>query len=606
MIEEYYIRLRKQFAAVKEDEPFEITLLMLSELWSCTGRNVNLVLKRMEEEAWIRWSPGRGRGHRSHMTFLIKAEAIALTMAQAMVRKGDLQQAFAYLEEHAHLTAAKDQFVYWLDTQFGFRPETVNEQTTDTLRLPYSKPIGCLDPAMLTYVVEFHMARQIFDNLVHYNEQKDSIEPGLAHYWSCNENNMEWLFYLRKGVYFHHGRELTAQDVRFTLNRLREDEQLSPFRWLFDSVAELEVVSKYVIRIRLKEANPLFLHHLSYDRAAILPEDAVQELGAVFRRKPVGTGPFRVVQHDENMLVLEAFSKYYDKRAHLDRIEVWYTPELDRKASHLEAPQYQMRYQDCRSTGEIPKGWNVVETVGRDCTYIAFNLSISGPQQSLSLRKALVHGIDRKELTASLQMATGDVTLAQWFYDQQQERSHTDGQYDPILARKLLKESGYQGELLSFAVSPVYRQQAMAVIAQLERIGLRVEPLEIPADCPERLHYLQHSHLSMCRNVMEHDLELSVIELFLAENSFVRSYLGTELQQQTDWLIHRLYQEGSPLTRSGYLRRLQQMLTEQSYILFLYHTTQRTVVHPSLKNVALNSLGWVQFRDLWFEPTFCC
>jgi SgrR family transcriptional regulator len=605
-MEDYYIKLRKQYSDVKDEEPFEITLPELAELWQCTARNVNLVLRRMVEECWIAWEPGRGRGHRSRMTFLIKADAVALLTAQTFVRKGDLQQAFSYLEQNAHLSAVKDQFVYWLDTQFGFRPETVNEQTTDTLRLPYHRPIGCLDPAMLTFVVECHMIRQIFDNLVRYNEQNDSIEPGLAHYWSANKSNTEWVFYLRKGVYFHHGRELTAKDVRFTLNRLRQDEKLSPFRWLFEGVVELEVISTYVIRIRLREANPLFLHHLSYDRAAILPEDAVLELGEAFRRKPVGTGPFRVVQHDDNMLVLEAFSKYYEKRAHLDRIEVWYMPELDRKASHLEAPMYQMRYQDCRYNGEIPSGWNVVETVGRDCTYVTFNLSIPGPQQQLALRRALMHAIDRKELTSSQHMSAGDVTLAQWFFDQQQERSDTDGQYHPMLSKRLLDECGYQGEPLVFAISPAFYSTALVMAAQLERIGVRLELLELPAEHDERVRLIQTSHLSMCRNVMDHDLELSVIELFLAENSHVRSHLGSELQQQTDWLIHRLYQEGSPLTRSGYLRRLQQLIAEQAYILFLYHTTQRTVYHPSLKNVSLNSLGWVQFRDLWFEPTFCC
>ncbi|UUZ93892.1 hypothetical protein LJK87_04205 [Paenibacillus sp. P25] len=103
--------------------------------------------------------------------------------------------------------------------------------------------------------------------------------------------------------------------------------------------------------------------------------------------------------------------------------------------------------------------------------------------------------------------------------------------------------------------------------------------------------------------MLDHNLALSVIELFQSEVSCsLRTHLGTELREQTDWLIDRLYQEGSQVTREGYLRRLQNLIQEEAYVFFLFQHTQRTLFHPSLKNVSLNALGWVQFRDLWFEP----
>ncbi|MFB0846372.1 ABC transporter substrate-binding protein [Paenibacillus oleatilyticus] len=600
MIDFYYLRLRKKYAEVKEQAEIEITLTELTDIFQCTARNVNLVLKRMEEAGWIHWTPGRGRGHRSKIVFLAKSETIALESAQALVKKGDIQQAFAYLEEHSALPALKDQFVYWLDSHFGYRPEVKNDTLMDTLRLPYSKRIACLDPALITFVVECHMVQQIFDVLIRMNTKTGKIEGGLAHYWTNGNNGKAWTFYLRKGVFFHHGREMTSEDVKYSIERHSCKELGSPFRWLFADVERIETIGSYAIRIHLRRPNPLFLHHLSYDRTSIVPQDAVTELGEAFRRMPVGTGPFRVVQHDDNMLVLEAFPRYFDRRAHLDRIEIWYTPELMRKASHLQPPNYMMRHQ-CDTAEELPKDWQTIQTIGRDCSFFTFNLNLPGPQQKLAFRRAVVHGIDRKLLVPS--SAPGDVTFAKWFYEENREPSDTDEQYDPILVKRLLAESGYDGEELLLVHSPHHKWFAENLQTQLGEIGIKVKLNETKWGTSERDEIVRSSHFTFNRNVLDHDVELSVIELFLADNCVVRMHLGDELKQQTDFIIERLYQEGSPVTRGTYLNRLRQLVTDQAYVLFLFHHTQRTVFHPSLRNVSLNSLGWVRFRDLWFEPT---
>ncbi|CAG7625029.1 HTH-type transcriptional regulator SgrR [Paenibacillus solanacearum] len=600
-MDHYYMKLRKRYPHSMEGDEIEITMGELTELFHCTGRNVNLVLRRMEESGWIRWFPGRGRGHRSRLVFLAQSEAVVLESAQAFVERGDIQQAFAYLDEHSYLPSIKDQFVYWLDMHFGFSPEMKNEQKTDTLRLPFSKPIETLDPAFITYVVECHMVQQIFEVLVKYNEKTDMIEGNLAHYWTSSNKETEWTFYLRKGVYFHHGKEMTSSDVKFTLERIKNEEQGSPFHWLFTDVGRIEILDKYALRIVLNKANPLFLHHLSLDRASIVPADAVQEMGSRFRRMPVGTGPFKVVRNDDSMLVLEAFPRYFDRRAHLDRIEIWFTPELERKASHLSAPSYQMHYQ-CHIDGEVPNDWQAIETIGRDCSFVTFNMDLPGPQQNVYFRKAFLHGLDRKQLNVS---GMGEVSLAKWFHELSREHSDTDDQYDPMTARQCLARSGYKGETLLLTYSSNFRNIAESIREQLSELGIRMElrQMDSTKNVEHRMRQIHQSHFCLCRNVVEQDLELSVIELFLAASCHVRAHLGTEMQQQTDWLIRRLYQEGSSVIRGTYLNRLRSLVTEQVYVLFLFQHTQRTVFHPSLKNVSLNAIGWVQFRELWFEPT---
>ncbi|MFU2104480.1 ABC transporter substrate-binding protein [Paenibacillus larvae] len=62
--------------------------------------------------------------------------------------------------------------------------------------------------------------QHLFNTLVRYNEKSRKLEPELAHHWESDGQQKIWTFYLRKGIYFHHGREMTAGDIKYTFDRL--------------------------------------------------------------------------------------------------------------------------------------------------------------------------------------------------------------------------------------------------------------------------------------------------------------------------------------------------------------------------------------------------
>ncbi|MFC0211586.1 ABC transporter substrate-binding protein [Paenibacillus chartarius] len=76
--------------------------------------------------------------------------------------------------------------------------------------------VRSLDPAQLYYSRDLHFIKQVFDTLVRFDPVYQSLEPHLAYAWECDESACSWTFYLRKGVHFHHGRELTAGDAAWT------------------------------------------------------------------------------------------------------------------------------------------------------------------------------------------------------------------------------------------------------------------------------------------------------------------------------------------------------------------------------------------------------
>ncbi|MGO4277110.1 ABC transporter substrate-binding protein, partial [Paenibacillus sp. TAF58] len=123
--------------------------------------------------------------------------------------------ALELLQAAEHASTLREQFQVWLSGQFGFRSEVQGQRRTDILRFPLTQTIHALDPAAIHYAGESHLVNQLFDGLVRTDAKGDQILPHLAHAWDVDASRTLWTFYLRKGVQFHHGREMLASDVKY-------------------------------------------------------------------------------------------------------------------------------------------------------------------------------------------------------------------------------------------------------------------------------------------------------------------------------------------------------------------------------------------------------
>lgn len=597
MLDQYFFMLRKAFPQPAEEELFAVTLSELAGLFHCTGRNVNLILRKMEELDWIEWCPGRGRGNRSQLAFRIPLEELVMQTARELVQKGDIREAFRRLDEYAHIPFLKEKFMQWLDTHFGYRPEIKRRQTIDTLRLPYGKPVHCLDPIGMVYAVESHLIRHLFDTLVRFDSKSGEVRPHLAHFWESDGAGTEWTFYLRKGVLFHHGRELTAHDAKFSFERLKAQ---SPYRWMFESMTAVEVVTPYVLRIRLSEPNFMFLHYLAFCPSSVVPADVVQEFGEQFKNKPVGSGPFHLLQNDENMLIMEAFPRYFDKRAHLDRIEIWITSETDADRSYesesADQPHYSLHYSCYAPIRSNREGWKSVVGMARGTRFLMFNLAKDGPQHDIRLRRAVQCSLRRDELP--LYVDTQDLEDASSFVPKRGLEPHS---YEPERARRLLAESGYANETLRIATTKDM-ESIRWLIDQLGRIGIRSEgkPLS-SSDGQFPFEEIARADIFIGEVCLEEDVDLSLMELFLSENSGIRFFLSPELLEKARQIARNVCREPSPARRTVKVQELERMFRTEAAGIMLFHRMHKTVYHPSLKGVSLTSLGWISFQDTWFE-----
>src|SRR5205085_11700821 len=157
------------------------------------------------------------------------------------------------------------------------------------LRVGLDVDADTLDPRLTKNTSGFRMKELAFNGLVAINPDFTPV-PDLAEKWD-NPDDTTWVFHSRQGVKFHDGSDLTATDVKFTYDSVLDQSFSSPFRAFYLSVDKVEATDKNTVSFTLKAP---FAPFLSYMDLAIVPQAAVQKLGADFGTKPVGTGPFKV------------------------------------------------------------------------------------------------------------------------------------------------------------------------------------------------------------------------------------------------------------------------------------------------------------------------
>jgi len=598
----HYLRLCTHFSNERVGSQIQTTLQELTDVLCCSTRNVKLILRQMTESEWIDWSPGRGRGNHSWLTCRVELEEILTQLAQQHVLKGNVEEAIRLLHEWSIRSEVKDRFFSWLIQHFGYQVVNTPQQQVDTLRMPFYRPIPAIDPAFTVRRTEAHMVKQVFDTLVRYEAATDTFVPLLAHHWECDEEMRCWTFYLRKGILFHHGRELSAEDVKATLQRIGHPAVKSPFAWMVAEITHMEVVKKTVLRMELARPNPLFLHFLASDRLAIVPTEMCAETGRDFSRYPIGSGPFRLVRNDDTQFVLDAFPSYFLGRPHLDRVEIWVLPELVKHGIKEGVDGYRLAYLPFKRTDAYPERWLDMGNIETGAKYVTFQLKKPGILRNKLFRQLMERLLDKKKLIADL--GENRYCPAYSFFphrSQQVQREKGERQL-PADPSEQLRQCGYQGEMLKlYTYEGAGNEEDAAWIAKAyARYGIRIDVTVLPIEKLKEAAHANEADMILAGEVMDEDIQFAIVEMYRTENSFFRYQLSEELCMELDARVQTAIEEQERDVRLQKLEEIEELLIAERTMLFLYHSRQQSAYDPALKGVTLNSLGWIDYRNIWF------
>ena len=201
------------------------------------------------------------------------------------------------------------------------------------------------DPHLTSAYSSFQVLENVFDTLVAVDENLN-IVPALAESWEVSDDGLSWTFSLRPGVTFHNGRALTADDVKYSYERILDPEVGSGASWRLGAVASIDVIDDATVRINLNEPNPGLLAKLGgYKGMAIVPQE-VADAGEL-DRNPVGTGPFKFVSYTPgDSVVLEANPDYWEEgKPYLDQIVFKPIPDDTVRLTNLQTGEVDLGRQ---------------------------------------------------------------------------------------------------------------------------------------------------------------------------------------------------------------------------------------------------------------------
>jgi SgrR family transcriptional regulator len=515
---------------------------------------------------------------------------LVLQSARDFVEKKDLRSALDYINRPSLPQLSREHFNEWLYSYFGYRAELKDHKKIDLLRFPLSQAFYTLDPAFINYSSESHLVNQIFDSLVRYSAHNQTIEAHIAHAWEIDETRKKWTFFLRKGVLFHNGRELHAEDVKFTLDRLRNANTRSLYRWAHQYIQQIDVIDANTLQIVLNEPNELFLHFLSTNRAAIIQKNYGGQSLERFAKSPIGSGPFKLVKNDGSICVLEAFQPYFQGRAHLDQVEIWNIPALYEPTQSKSFESFQILHNYRLPDHAEEVSWNEVQR-GEICKFITLNLLKEGPLLNTKLRKALCKVIQQN---IKLDTAGDGIYATEGFFDKKTHTFSLDGLHSHEDID--LKESGYHGEVLELCTIPQYEADALLLQNACRIAGVEIKISLLPLEQFQSEQRLQ-ADLILFAVMLDNDAELRLIDLFKS----MQQHVGQAIKLQMEYYLNDIIQEAHSPTRANKFIGLERLLKETNAIYYIYRKQLKTVYHPSVKGISMDSLGWVEFKNIWFR-----
>ncbi len=357
-----------------------------------------------------------------------------------------------------------------------------------------------INPVLTQTSISASLIPLIFDSLVRINSSGE-IEAGLAQSWEVSADQLTYTFHLIKGIEFHDGVELTAEDVLFTYELMNSADNDSVFRSHFEHVERFEAPNKYTFRVVLKQPVIPFMYKMVRYIVPkhLLEGEDIRE--AAFNYEPVGTGPFRFEEWnwESGQIELSANEHYFEGRPYLEHLVIktyGSDSQLWSAIMRHEVDFVEWVTSDDYAILERDPAFKTFAVVGGYYYAIAYNLDDSLLQDS-EIRRAIAYSVDRWEILDALPRVGGQVSAGPFHPSAIGNNPEVAPiEYDPEKANAILEQQGWKmvrsedsgnhisirekdGHSLELRMlvderSDTYKKMAKVIRQQLAEVGIKV------------------------------------------------------------------------------------------------------------------------------------
>ncbi|MEK6321823.1 MAG: ABC transporter substrate-binding protein [Acidobacteriota bacterium] len=479
-----------------------------------------------------------------------------------------------------------------------------------------------LDPATMSSLSRVDVMSNIFEGLVQFGERAE-IRPAMAERWDISPDGRVYTFYLRESARFHNGRRVRSDDVKYSFERqMRQNEDAAA--WAFrplvgadqfmsgeaDTVAGVQVLSEQVLKLELIQPVAFFLSTLCTEYSYIVPREEVERPAIEFGIRPVGSGPFRVVEPVLGKEVqLERFSNYWNPGLpYVDRLSVYFGLSAEEILEAFLRGELDyvsdLPLTNLSELKERAADIQVLEAVQLQTRMLVFDCE-RPPLSDRRVRQAICLAIERRRFLREVygemaELSIGPIPPGVLGYDPG-ERGYA---YDPDRARALLEVAGYDGGFDTEVWWPQSVSSAVECLKEdLAAVGVRAEFRYVEAEEMERglrLRTVPIAGRDWYADYPDPDNFTYVLFNSCNRDLFISTYSNEEVDRLTGEARSVMNRE----QRAGIYREVTKLLLEDAPCAFLAHRRSFVAHRADLEGVTLHLLSpSVTPKDLWFAKS---
>jgi len=489
-------------------------------------------------------------------------------------------------------------------TATGTKEEAKSTEKVITIGVD-QEAIG-IDPHIVTAFSSHRRLDLLYNRLVRLDSNL-FVVPDLAESWDI-PNNLTYIFHLRKGVKFHNGRELVADDVKYSLERVMDPKTASPGKSYLSLVTGVEVLDTYTVKLTLSAPLASLLDSLTSNNLAIVPKEAVEANGNL-QKVAVGTGPFMLQEWvaDNSMTLVKNPEYFVTGTPLVDKVIFRIIPEAASLLAGVRSGDLDIATINDGATIRQAKKTNdvvVMSKPGINVRTFGFN-NTRAPFDDVRVRQAVALAIDRNEIIAMAEFGMGTpsgpipVAATDWALPLDKLPMNTPSYEE---AKALLKEAGYpNGFSFNIVCSATYEgglDVAQVIQSELKNIGVTAN-LEVVEWGVYIDRWVKRDFDSMVEIRGGSGEPDRFLYRTIHSTGGVNNFLFKDAE--TDRLLDLGRSQTVPAERKATYNALQKVLTEKAPLIFLYSPSESHVLSPRVtgfKQVGNGSLYYVTTADV--------
>jgi len=494
----------------------------------------------------------------------------------------------------------------------GCRGNAEKRRSDDTLAIAISSEPKRLNPLFLTDLISYSVSGLIFRGLTKFDKDM-SIVPDIAESWEILQGGHEIRFHLKKGVLWHDGVELTADDVVFTYQTVTSPQTTTHHSSHFGPLEKVKALDRYTVSVSYSKPYGSALESWTF---GLIPKHVLwnKDIHDVsFDQAPVGTGPYRLKEWvNGQKLWLVSFDRYHDGRPKIRNLFLRIIPDaatqmMELKAGTVDGMELSpVHYRLEADSGMFSSNFIKHRAGSFRCGFLGFNL-LDKRFQDKRVRQAISYAIDKDSIINSVFMklgsrSTGPYPPEVWYYS----KKAAYYKYDPHKALLLLEQAGWKkgtdgilqnnGDRMSFTILTNYENKEHIKTAQLIQSNLKT--VGIAADI-RTLEWQAFRHNVIGR----HQFEAIVLSRAYLWDPDIYDLWHSSKTKEDEWNflsyknadVDSLLEKGRRMVerekRKKIYWKLHELLAEEQSCIFLYNADLLFITHRRIKGIDPSPAG---------------